>query len=161
MFLFATEIWLPIFFFAKFAKSDGELNPEQKESFYRSAKTFLLCNICLEIQSGNITTARVFLRQLIELNNQLGHAEFDGLPTPAGIQTAAGIQTTTADPPPTEKSRVSNLFNHRENVLRRLAQPSESVQKSGTVTYAFEFDGQFCGSLNCNEFELSVNNNRK
>ena len=156
MFLFAIEIWFPIFFFVS-VNCDGELNPNQKENFYRSAKTFMLCNICFEIENGNVTTARLFLRQIIELNTQLGHAELDGLPTP--------VQTAT-DPPPTEKSRVSNLFNHRENVLQRLAQGPQSQgpqssQRSGTVTYTFVFDAQFCGSLICDGFGLPGYKNKK
>lgn len=149
MFLFAIEIWFLFFLFVA-SNCDEESSQKEKERFYQSAKTFMLCNICLEIQNGNFTSARCFLRQVIELNNRLGRGELDGLPAP--------IQTVT-DPPPTEKSRISNLFNHRENVLQRLAQGSGSQgsgsQGSGTVTYTFSFDEKFCGSLNCDGFGLS------
>lgn len=81
----------------------------QADRFYNDAKEFLLCRFCQEIQRGNGVAAQQCLNLLTEMNRVFEKDPSDGFPIE--------LQST---PPP--RSRISAIFNHRENVLRHLAE---------------------------------------
>lgn len=107
--------------------------------FYNAAKDFLRCKFCGQIKWQDQIGAHESLKLLLELNRAFDKDPADGIPTE--------LQATT----PTPISKIGGIFNHRENVLRRLA--LGNLKRSAAEPNGEGIE-KFCLSLNCDEFDF-------
>lgn len=109
----------------------------ERNRFFAAAKNFLWCKFCQKFQRKNSIEVEQSLKMLMELNEAFGKDPFDGIPI--------HLQPT-ANP----SSKIAEIFNHKENALRRFA---IGKMKETAIILNNEEIEKFCSSLKCVGFD--------